>query len=70
MEVTVTQARARLSELMRIAKKEPVIITKYGKRVAVLISYEEYVKLRDDLMEIGAWPYPKKKSQSPTPSAT
>ncbi|MHB0874856.1 MAG: type II toxin-antitoxin system Phd/YefM family antitoxin [Anaerolineae bacterium] len=60
MEVTVTEARARLSELMRVAKKEPVIITKRGKRVAVLISYEEYVELRDYLMEAGLWPYPKK----------
>lgn len=60
MQVSVTEARARLSELMRVAKTEPVIITKRGKPYAVLISYEEYTKMRDELTEAGLWPFPKK----------
>jgi prevent-host-death family protein len=42
--IPLTQAKARLSELVErlILKKEQVVITKHGRRVAALLPYEEW----------------------------
>lgn len=44
---TVTEAKARLSELIGrlIYKKEKIVLTKKGKEVAVIMPFEEYQEL-------------------------
>jgi prevent-host-death family protein len=44
---TITEAKARLSELISrlIYRKEKIVLTKKGKEVAVIIPFEEYQKL-------------------------
>jgi prevent-host-death family protein len=44
---TITEAKARLSELVSrlIFKKERIVLTKKGKEVAVLMAFEEYQEL-------------------------
>ncbi len=44
---TITQAKARLSELISrlIHQKNKIVLTKKGKRVAVMMPFEEYQKL-------------------------
>ena len=48
IEMPVTEARARLSEIMDFACQEPVILTRHGRRTVVMLSADEY----DRLMEI------------------
>ncbi len=45
--ITITKAKARLSELISrlIYQKHKIVITKKGKRVAVLMPYEAYQNL-------------------------
>ncbi len=43
---TITDAKARLSEVIRAAEKEPQRITLRGEEKAVVISSEEYRRLR------------------------
>ena len=45
--INLTDAKARFSELVSrlIFKKEGIVITKKGKKVAVLLPYETYQKL-------------------------
>jgi prevent-host-death family protein len=42
----VQDAKARFSEIMREAEKEPQMITRHGEEAAVLMSAEEYRRLR------------------------
>jgi prevent-host-death family protein len=39
------EAKARMSELIKLSKQEPQEITVHGKPVAVLVSTEEYQQL-------------------------
>lgn len=43
--VTSKEAQNHFGNLMSLAIKEPVVINKYGKPAAVLISHEEYERL-------------------------
>lgn len=44
---TITEAKARLSELISrlIYRKEKIVLTKKGKEVAVIMPFEEYQEL-------------------------
>jgi antitoxin Phd len=44
-ELPVTQARERFSEVVETAAREPVFLTKWGRREAVVLSAEEYERL-------------------------
>lgn len=39
-------AKQRFSEVVRAAEKEPQIVTRHGKEVAVVLDIDEYRKLR------------------------
>ena len=61
-EVAVSEARSRLAEVVEEARRsgEPVTMTKYGRRVAVILSVEAFDHLidsaddADDRRELGA----------------
>ena len=42
MEVTATEAKNRLGQMLEHAQREPVIIEKSGRRHSVLLSVERY----------------------------
>ncbi len=44
--VTATQAKTRFGEMAEKAQHEPVAVERSGRPYAVLISYEEYERLR------------------------
>ena len=46
MNVSVTEARDRLSQLLTAAEQEPIVITRRGQPAGLLISPAEYVQLR------------------------
>jgi len=43
--VTATEARERLAEIIEAARREPVLIQRQKRDVAVVISVEEYERL-------------------------
>jgi antitoxin Phd len=45
--VTVTDARRRLTVLLDMAQREPVVIRRRSRDVAVILSTAEYDRLRD-----------------------
>jgi prevent-host-death family protein len=45
-DVPVAEAHNRLSALLKKAQKSPVTLTRHGKPVGVLLSPEEYERLR------------------------
>jgi prevent-host-death family protein len=45
--LTTTSARARFGELIDMAQSEPVGIQRHGRDVAVVLSPEEFRRLRD-----------------------
>ncbi|WP_099128393.1 type II toxin-antitoxin system prevent-host-death family antitoxin [Streptomyces sp. ScaeMP-e48] len=52
MKATVSDAKARLPELVRAAEQgQTVELTRYGNTQAVIISQERYQRLTRDLME-------------------
>jgi prevent-host-death family protein len=46
MHISVAEAHNRLSQWLRKAQDEPITITRRGKPVGVIISPEEYERLR------------------------
>jgi len=46
MSVPIARVKGRLSDLIRQAHREPVVITRRGRPDAVLLSFEEYERLR------------------------
>ena len=46
MDISVAEAHNRLSYLLKQVRRSPVTITRRGKAVGVIISPEEYEKLR------------------------
>jgi len=46
MTITATEVNHRFGELMDRAQHEPVMVEKTGRICVVLISYEEYERLR------------------------
>lgn len=47
MDISVSQAQDRLSQVLDDAQKEPIIITRHGEPVAVILSYEEHRHLSE-----------------------
>ncbi|MGH9043673.1 MAG: type II toxin-antitoxin system Phd/YefM family antitoxin [Acidimicrobiales bacterium] len=47
----VSEARERLSEVIDVARSEAVILERYGRAAAVLVSPERYQQLLDALEE-------------------
>ena len=60
MEVTATDAKNRLGQMLEHAQREPVFIGKSGRRHSVLISAQHY----EALMAAQA-PSPKRKTADP-----
>ncbi|HUW77628.1 MAG TPA: type II toxin-antitoxin system Phd/YefM family antitoxin [Candidatus Nanopelagicaceae bacterium] len=44
-EIPVTEARERFSELVETASRQPVFLTKHGRRQAVVLNPAEYERL-------------------------
>ena len=51
MRISVSEAHSRLSRWLNKVKDEPVTITRRGKPVGVIVSPEEYERLR----QVGAY---------------
>ena len=55
------EAKAKFSEVIRMAENEPQIVTMRGRPVVVVVSQQEYFKLMDpkpsfmDLMQNSPW---------------
>jgi prevent-host-death family protein len=47
MDISVSQAQDRLSQVLDDVQKEPITITRHGEPVAVILSYEEYKRLSE-----------------------
>jgi prevent-host-death family protein len=45
--VTATEAKQRLAALLDAAQREPVVIRRQNRDVAVIMSAEEYERIRD-----------------------
>lgn len=50
--ISITDARARLPELLSVVESEPVFIERRGQRAAVLLSPERYEQMLDALEEV------------------
>ncbi|TXK19764.1 type II toxin-antitoxin system Phd/YefM family antitoxin [Homoserinibacter sp. GY 40078] len=50
-EISVSDARATLPEVIDLAQREAVFVTRHGKPQAVLVSTEQYERLRQALEE-------------------
>jgi len=46
-EWQVQKAKAELSAVLNAAQKSPQVITRHGKRVAVVLAYDDYERLSD-----------------------
>jgi prevent-host-death family protein len=62
MEVTATEAKNRLGQMLEHAQREPVVIEKSGRRHSVLISAEHY----DALLSAGPQDLPRLRRPDPS----
>jgi prevent-host-death family protein len=46
MDISVAEAHNKLSQLLQAAEQEPIVITRRGKPVGVLITPQEYAEVR------------------------
>ena len=46
MDISIAEAHNRLSSVLKQVEKGPVTITRHGKAVGVIISPDEYARLR------------------------
>jgi prevent-host-death family protein len=56
-ELTVTEARERFSEVVETADREPVFLTRHGRRQAVVLSaaqYDRLLELVEDAEDLAA----------------
>jgi prevent-host-death family protein len=56
-ELSVTDARERFSEVVETAEREPVFLTKHGRRQAVVLSAAQYgrmLELVEDAEDLAA----------------
>ena len=56
-DMTATEARERFSEALAAASREPVFITRHGKRVAALVTpefYDRAVEALEDTEDLAA----------------
>lgn len=49
IEIPITEARERFSEVLETASKEPVFLTRHGRRQAVVLSPAEYERIMEAL---------------------
>jgi prevent-host-death family protein len=47
MDISVSKAHNRLSQLLKEAQERPITITRHGEPVGVLITQEEYERLSE-----------------------
>jgi len=52
MLVTVTEAKARLGELLREATEEDVVVVRHGHAAAVLVGAERYDALLEEVEDL------------------
>ena len=50
--VTVTEARKSLPDLVERARREPVVLSRHGKRAAVLMSPDAFDEMLEALEEV------------------
>jgi antitoxin StbD len=50
--VPISQARARLSKLAREVAEDDIVLMNHGRRAAVLISFDRYESLLDELEDL------------------
>jgi prevent-host-death family protein len=48
-EITVSDARMRLADVIDQARREPVYLTRHGKPVAVVLDAEQFERIVDEL---------------------
>lgn len=46
MDISVAEAQNKLSQLLQAAEQEPIVITRRGKPVGVIITPKEYAEMR------------------------
>jgi len=46
MRVSIAQARKELSQLLKQTRQAPVVVTRRGRPDAVILSFQEYERLR------------------------
>jgi antitoxin Phd len=51
-KITVSEARERLSEVVEMSQTEAVILERYGRPAAILISPDRYEQMMESLEEI------------------
>ena len=51
MRVSIAKAKSGFSQLLKHARREPVIVTRRGKPDSVILPYDEY----EDLRRMGAY---------------
>jgi antitoxin Phd len=51
-KMTVSEARERLSEVVEVSRTEAVVLERYGKPAAILVSPDRYEEMMDALEEI------------------
>jgi prevent-host-death family protein len=51
----ISDLRVQAKEILKQARKQPVVITQNGRPSAVLISYEEYNEMVAQLMQLAAY---------------
>jgi len=54
MHATANEVVHRLDDYIEEARKEPVVVEQNGRRTAVIVSYEEYQRLRAQEDELWA----------------
>jgi prevent-host-death family protein len=65
-EMPISEAREHISELVGRARygREPVILTHYGTPAAVVISFEEYQRLKHAAEEVPEYQLPRRSRRS------
>jgi prevent-host-death family protein len=73
-EVTITEAREKLSRLVDDSHTEPVFLTRRDRTVAVIVDADELRQLQEDAEELAdiravdaAWEETEKLGESPIP---
>lgn len=64
IEINATEFKNNLGQYLQKVYKEPVIVHKTGRPTAVLLSYEEYMKLSKASQQQAQGRYEPKKEQA------
>ena len=52
VKFTVSEARAKLAQVVALSRRRPVVLERHGEEVAVLISPERYERMLEALEEL------------------